>query len=84
MLTSPDGTTWTRKALGFSIGGALAFGNGGFLGSSLASSADGVNWTKAAALPDVPNYNGGIFLAAAYAGGKWLGVGAYEGVLTHP
>ena len=89
VVASSDGITWTRHPLGtaFSaamLGGALAFGDGVFLSSSLSTSTDGVTWTAPRPLPDVQNTNSGIFLGATYANNHWLAVGSFELILTHP
>ncbi len=88
VLTSPNGITWTAHSVSFGnntyIGGALAFANGAFLGSGLSTSTDGVTWTTPAGFPNVPGgVNGGIFASAAYAQGRWIGVGLAGTVVTH-
>jgi hypothetical protein len=83
-LTSTNGVSWTKHTYGFSLGGALVFGNGEFLGSGLATSTDGVNWTAPPPLPNVQIINSGIFTGATYAAGRWLAVSMYESFLTHP
>ena len=72
------------RVLGFSLYGALAYGNGMFLATGLSTSTDGVTWTTPTPRPDMPIYNGGLFNAAIYAQGRWFGVGAYESIQTHP
>ena len=47
--------------------GALAFGDGKFLSAGLGTSTDGVNWTQASPLPDLPVINAGIFTAVRAA-----------------
>lgn len=84
VATSTDGVHWSRQTYAFGFGAGLAFGNGQFFNSALSTSTDGVTWTTPPPLPDLPLYNGGIFLGATYAQGRWLGVGAYESILTHP
>lgn len=82
--TSANGTTWTRSATTFIPAQGFAFGNGVFYNAALYTSTNGTTWTQIGRLPDLPEVNGGVFWAARYAGGQWVGVNADESFLTHP
>ena len=82
--TSTNGTTWTRTAQTFAPGQGLAYGNGIFYNSALFTSTNGTAWVQQSRLPNLPEVNNGVFWAARYGSGKWVGVNAYESFLTHP
>lgn len=81
--TSANGTTWTRTALGFMPGSAMPFGNGVFYDSALYTSTNGSTFTQVSPLPDIQEINGGVFTAAAYGNGLWVGTNLNEAFVTH-
>jgi hypothetical protein len=82
--TSADAAQWTRSAVTFTPGAALAFGNGVFYNSALYTSPNGTTWTQVSRLPDISEINGGVFNAARYGASTWVGVNSDEMIVTHP
>jgi hypothetical protein len=82
--TSANGIQWTSYPQTFTAGQGMAFGNGVFYNSALFTSTNGVTWTQVSPLPDLAEINGGVFTAAVYGAGKWVGVSGNELFVTHP
>jgi hypothetical protein len=82
--TSANGTQWTRSALSFTPGQAMAFGNGVFYDSALYTSPDATTWSQVSRLPNIQEINGGVFTAARYGANMWVGVNMNETIVTHP
>jgi len=68
--TSPDGATWTSRAIGVAAWEVVHYANSMFVatggGGAMAYSADGINWTN------VVPISADNFAAISYGSGKWV------------
>jgi hypothetical protein len=99
VFTSPDGATWTRHSpLGSVIGGTsfnsiawsgsqfVAVGTPGFDfdSRSIATSADGLQWSYIFPVPPAPSSTAGALESVAWTGSRFVTVGDLTSELTSP
>ena len=73
VYTSPDGITWTARAMPSSAVWRVAFGNGIFIAcvqgaTTTAKSTDGITWSSGGSLPAAAS----SYAVPIYAGGAWI------------